>query len=361
MKIVYFIESFDQKAGIERVTAAKANFFAETMGYDVTIISAYSQDAEDSYELSPQVHRKCLGLKYVDDSRNFIIKNVQRLKVFIEAIVKFNKYVRDIEPDVIVYTWVLGAILLPVTMRKALKVYESHTPLHRIPFSFFQRFSAKCADKVVCLTNGDAKEYERYTKNVIVIPNFVDNRGEKCPDYAVHKAIAVGRLSEEKGFDILLSAWKIAVEKNPDWILEIFGEGEKRSDLEEQIRSLKIGNSVVLRGNVENVMSQYATSSLQIMTSRYEGLPMTLIEGQTCGLPCVCTNFRYGASDVIENGQNGIIVDVDDVEALASSMIQLMSNEQLRQKMGMNAQKRAKDYSSEVILNRWMQLFSSAK
>lgn len=167
------------------------------------------------------------------------------------------------------------------------------------------------ADAIVCLTDGDANEY-KIARSVEVIPNFIDEPFGFVKDYSVKKAIAVGRLEWVKGFDILIDCWKNIANEHSDWHLDIYGDGAMRAKLQSQIDRLELQNQVTLCGRNEKIMEVYPQYSLHIMPSRYEGLPMALMEAQSCGLPSVVFDFKYGAHDIVTNGYNGMIARQGD-------------------------------------------------
>ena len=191
----------------------------------------------------------------------------------------------------------------------------------------------------------------------MVIPNFIDYETPPAvKDYSAKKAIAVGRLESQKGFDILIDCWKEAAAAHPGWTLDIYGEGSLRQQLQRQIDSCGLQGSVRLQGRCDDMTAAYASHSLHLMTSRYEGQPMTLIEAQACGLPSVVTDFNYGAKDIINNGYNGLIVPQGDTVAYARALSRMMADEALRASCGTNARLTAKRFAPAEIMEKWQQL-----
>ena len=249
----------------------------------------------------------------------------------------------------------LGAILLPLIKTKAKKVYESHsarsfTPYHKLFF-----LMEKTADQVVCLTKGDAKEY-KYTKKISIIPNFINTPHKLVENYDTKRVIAVGRLEYAKGFDILIECWKKVAIKHPDWQLHIYGEGSCYKQLQQQINVLNLNKQIILCGRTDNIWDIYPNYSIQVIPSRYEGQPMTLIEGLACGIPIVAFNFKYGAKDLITNGYNGFLVSQGDKNKFSEAIIQMISSENLRQKFGIHAIKVGTQYYREQIFPKWIKL-----
>ena len=216
----------------------------------------------------------------------------------------------------------------------------------------------RSADTIVCLTHGDAQNYKR-AKHVCVIPNFIEQPKHSVADYSCKKAIAVGRLEDQKGFDILIDCWRRVAEQHPDWHLDIYGEGPHHDKLQEQIDLLRLNDHITLCGRSNSIMYVYPEYSLHIMSSRYEGQPMTLIEAQACGLASVVFDFKFGAADIVQNGVNGIIVSQNDRKAFSEALCTMMSSEDMRKKYGENALEVGKQYFKDNVFGKWVELINS--
>ena len=358
MRIMYNIEDFAVKGGAENIIAQKANFLATHCGHEVVIVSVYRDNRKPSYPLAEGVRLVSLDIPFVPKDCNAIRKLMCRVLTVGRMTRAFQKVIDKERPDIIFFTLSLGALLLPACRTRAKKVYESH--LARM-FTAYHRFflpMERRADIVVCLTPGDAKEY-RHAKNVRVIPNFIEPPRKFVGDYGVKKAIAVGRLEEQKGFDLLIGCWKDVATRHPDWRLDIYGEGPLHKELQAQIDRLGLSESISLCGRSENIMEAYTSHSLHIMPSRYEGQPMTLIEAQACGLPSVVTDFQFGASDIVHNGHNGLLVAQGDSAALAGAIDRMLSSEELRREYGTNAIETGQRFYKNRIISQWTSLIDS--
>lgn len=215
----------------------------------------------------------------------------------------------------------------------------------------------RAADAVVCLTDDDAHEY-RHAKNIQVIPNFIDPIQKNNVNYAIKRAIAVGRLEHVKGFDRLIQCWEKVINNFPGWHLDIYGEGSLRKELQHQIDLLGLSDSVTLFGTCDNMPERYADYSLHLMTSRYEGFPMTLLEAQAAGLPSVTFDFEYGARSIVIDGVTGIIVPQDDGQAFTAAMQTMMNDEALRKQYGTEAVKAAGRFSRAEMMEKWNSLIN---
>ena len=357
MNIIYVIEDYSENGGVERIVSDKANTLSAQYHHDITVISVYRDNRKEQFKLDDGVNLIHLDVPFAKRTNNSIIRLLSRLYTIIIAIKRLNKEIKRLHPDVIFFTTTLGAILLPFCHTKARKIYESHLARNFNPFNKIFFLTELKAERIICLTSGDAKEY-KHAKRVDIIPNYINEVKSHVEDYSVKKAIAVGRLENQKGFDILIDCWKEISRQYPDWQLDIYGEGSCREELQQQIYSLELGDKVKLCGRNDNIIEVYPQYSLHLMTSRYEGLPMTLIEAQACGLPSVVFNFQYGASDIVSDGCNGLIIEQGNRKLFIEAAMKMMSSEELRKEYGNNAIETGKRYSKENIFRKWIQIIN---
>lgn len=358
MNIVYLVEDFSENGGVERIVSQKANELSTNYGHAVTIVSVYRDSRPMLYKLRPEVRLVRLDVPFATKGKGRIATLASRTKTMLTAIRRLNKTVKNINPDIIFFTTTLGALLLPFCRTKAKKVYESHLARVFNPFNSLFWLTERKADAIICLTSGDASDF-KHAKDVRIIPNFIEKPQQHVGDYGVKRAIAVGRLEEQKGFDILIGCWPDIARENPDWHLDIYGEGSCRDSLQEQIERLGMQRHITLCGRSNNIMDIYPQYSLHIMPSRYEGQGIALIEAQACGLPSVATDFIYGATDIITNGCNGIVVEQGNAKALTDAVCRMMSSEERRREYGMAAKDDAKAYFKENVFGMWTELIQT--
>ena len=358
MNIIYVIEDYSENGGVERIVSDKANTLSTQYHHNVTLISVYRDNRKEQFKLDDGINLIHLDVPFAKRTNNSLLRLISRLYTIFIAILRLNKEIKGLHPDIIFFTTTLGAILLPFCRTKARKIYESHLARNFNPFNKLFFLTELRAERIVCLTSGDAKEY-KYAKRVDIIPNYINNVKSHVEDYSVKKAIAVGRLEYQKGFDILIDCWKEIAKQYPDWKLDIYGEGSCREELQRQINSLQLVDKVKLCGRNNNIIDIYPLYSLHLMTSRYEGLPMTLIEAQACGLSSVVFNYEYGASDIIINEYNGILVEQGKCKYYIEAIMKMMSSKELRKEYGTNAISISKQYYRENIINKWIQIINN--
>jgi glycosyltransferase involved in cell wall biosynthesis len=216
-------------------------------------------------------------------------------------------------------------------------------------------------DLVVSLTNDDAEDYRRSLgggARVLSIPNSVPELGGHRAAGDTKIIVAAGRLTRQKGFDQLLPAFAKIADKHPDWQLRIFGGGQAYDALRSQLEGLGLVGRAHLLGFSSRLYEELAASAVYVMSSRFEGAPMVLLEAMGVGLPVISFDCPNGPRDLIEHGTNGLLVDAGDVDGLAAAMSTLMSDEPLRRSMGAAALQTASGYRAEATAERWESVFA---
>ncbi|WP_342229295.1 glycosyltransferase, partial [Yersinia enterocolitica] len=181
---------------------------------------------------------------------------------------------------------------------------------------------------------------------------------EEQPNLRSKRIISIGRLTEQKGFDLLIEAWEKIESTLKDWRLDIIGEGHLHDELDLMINNKKLQN-IHLIGFSDDIKSEYLDSSFLVMSSRYEGLGMVLIEALACGLPCISFNCPSGPSTIINNSVNGYLVNSLDTDALASKILELATDFDKLNVLASNAKESIRQYQEEEVIKKWSVLFDS--
>ena len=240
------------------------------------------------------------------------------------------------------------------------KEYNFITKLKNILVTKYEEYVLKKYDKIIVLTNEDKEKWnEKYSIEVIYnpltfFPQNISNLKNK-------KIISVGRLEEQKGYDILIDVWNIVSKKYPDWILEIYGEGSERENLQNKINKLGLEKSFLLKGATKDIQDKYLESSIYVMSSRYEGMPMVLLEAMACGLPIVSFNCPCGPKDIIKDKEDGFLIPFGDIELMAEKIEELIIDEEKRKLFGKNAKRNVQRFSQDKIMNQWQELFENLR
>ena len=199
---------------------------------------------------------------------------------------------------------------------------------------------------------------EKLRKKGAVIHNgvFSEILPEKITEFADRKhndICAVGRLDGQKGYDILLDAFAGFSEKHPGYHLHIYGEGPRKKELLTAIDKLELTDKVTMHGSVPNVMFTVENMGMFVLASRFEGMPNALMEAMACGLPCISTDCDFGPSELIQDGENGLLVPVGDAEALCVAMERIAEDPALAEKLSQNSRKIRQDHSGEEIAEQY--------
>ena len=378
LRIVYVIDSLASKGGAERILSDKMNYLTAHYGYEVTVITCYQDVAAqpNAYSLSSRVRQLNLAIPYYSQ---YQYRYPWRLWVKARLYRRLIKGLRDavgrLDPDVLIGLGYFQADVVTAISCRAAKVVESHEAriftmsdqglsrswLSRAYMRFYKwhyfRRVERQADVVVTLTTGDAREW-RGARRVEVVPNFTVMPVSTLSACSEKRVIAVGRLEWQKGFDRLLAAWAIAVQRHPGWRLDIFGSGTLESALNSQIQALGL-RSVTLHPFTATINEEYAASSIFTLSSRFEGFGLVLLEAMQSGLPCVTFDCPFGPSDVVADGANGYVVTDGDINAFADRLCRLMGDESLRQAFGHASVRRAKLFDADTVMSQWKELLES--
>lgn len=361
MKIAYCTDSICYAGGIQRVTIAKANKLA--LKNEVWIIVTDNKD-KPVFPLSTKVHLVNCDINYFEDdwkSRFYILKGIIYKRKQHKK--RLKEILNQIQPDIVISTGTSEKNFLPYLSVSSHPVFireihsnKNYRSLHAqsvfdkllaILGDFIDyRIHLKKYDRTVVLTKED--KVVHWGKNtevdVCVIPNPIISFGSKKASLINKKVIAVGRLAFPKNFSSLISAWKYVIERHADWTLEIWGEGELRTELEEQIRNNQLTNNIFLKGYTYDIFSPLYEASIFTLTSLFEGLPLVIIEAMSCGVPVVSYACPCGPQDIIADGHDGFLVPVNNEKVLADRICRLIEDKELRKEMGKAARLKAEQY-----------------
>ena len=222
---------------------------------------------------------------------------------------------------------------------------------------FYFRTIEKKADVIVTLTEGDKLLWNK-AKRIEVIPNFSNIQVAQISSCHSKRVIAVGRLSWEKGYDRLIDIWELVSRKNPDWQLDIFGEGELEKNLNYKIAKKHI-NNITIHPTTKDISYEFSKSSICVMTSYYEGFALVLLEALKHGVPCIAYDCPFGPASIIEDNRCGYLIDNGNINVFAKKLCTLMNDEDARKKFSKESIKRSKDFAIDTIMGKWVSLFES--
>lgn len=359
MKLLYITNGINGSGGLERVLSIKASYLVEKLNYEVHIMSLNKSNLNLFYHFHPSI---------ILHSIPVYGNPIQYSKRYISGI---KSTIKKVNPTIIIVCDDgLKAFFLPSILGKSIPIiYERHVSKNiEIGKNFgiwklmLTKLKMKTMDvlassftKFIVLTEQNTKEWK--LKNLQIIPNPLPFYPQESASLLNKKVISVGKQSYQKGYDLLLQSWQKVHLKNPTWQLEIYGKLDASQGLEGLAMSLGIDKSIRFFEPEKNIINNYLDSSIYVMSSRFEGFGMVLIEAMSCGVPCISFDCPYGPSDIIKNEIDGFLVENGNFDALADTINLLIYNSDLRTQMGKNAKENAKRYLPENIMYQWDELF----
>lgn len=372
MKIVYCIAGIFNSGGMERVLSNKANYLA-AKGFDIVIITTDQRTRPTFFNFDPRITHLDLGINYDSNNNKSLLKKISSYskKQSLHK-KKLSEVLMQIKADIVISMFDHEVPFLYKINDGSKKILEIHFSRYkRIQYArkglwgLIDRFRskqdqwrAKKYDKFVVLTHED-KSLWGEMGNIMVIPNANSFESKEVSTLLEKGAIAVGRFDYQKGFDDLIKAWSYVAEVHPDWTLNIFGHGPLQGDYIQLIHYYQLQDKIKILQPVKDIKNEYLVNSMVLMTSRYEGFGMVLIEAQVCGLPLLAYACKCGPSDIITENVNGNLFKVGDVRGLAKGIIRLIENVQLRKELGNNSKTMSANYSEEKIMSIWITLFNT--
>ncbi|MEU0740953.1 glycosyltransferase family 4 protein [Streptomyces sp. NPDC006134] len=377
MKLTYLIYNAFGVGGTVRTIFNQANAMVER-GHDVEIATMLRYHEEPPFPLDPRVKVTALvdnrSGSYVDWDRyegpedtswhdRFpagLSKNADSRRR-IGAMIRF---VRALEDRIVVGTRpTINLIIAEFADPSLVRVVQEHAGLSTHKGEWREAIDAAYVkmDAIVCLTEADRAVYAESFPEVRVerIPNALHSLEVPRSDLSRPLVVSAGRLDGNKGVDKLIEAFGRVVEAHPDWTLRIHGDGPELEALRKAIRARHLYNHVFLMGATRNLDEELAKGSVFAMSSKSEGFGMVLLEAMNCGLPVVSFNCPVGPRELVTDGVDGFLVRELDVEALASGIIRLIEDEELRRSFSRAALKKAAAYGPDIVTTSWEHLYEA--
>lgn len=360
-KILMFIPSMGS-GGAERVIATLANELT-IRDYKITILTLTS--SESFYPLKTKVNIESAG--YTINRKNKLIKNIDMLYYGLKSLVFFRRYILKNQPDIILsfltHTNIISLIHHIFNNRIPLIISERADPKERsLMIRIITKYLYQFADVLVCQGSKVTKFFPKKMQHKIkIIPNPIDKNSivSEVPTKRRKAIVGIGRLFPQKNFSLLIESFYKIKDEFPEYVLEIYGEGYLREELQEKINRLKLNNRVFLMGKKRNVMKFVYDAELFVLSSDFEGFPNALIEAMANGLPVISTDFSTGIARELINNENGIVVPVGDKEKMAKAISTILTDRKLREKMGNKNREIINLLSTDKIIDLWIDLFNS--
>lgn len=375
MRVVYLIRGLYNSGGMEKIIIDKANYLSEVYGYDVHIITTDNQERENFFKLSPQIKTTDLKVNFQElDNLEIPAKIIVNLKKRREYRKKLEVLLEEVKPDLVISTFGPEAYflyklkyksILELHFCKNFKVYQvKYFTKNKIRLmaaylkNMYDNFIVRKYKKFVVLTNEDLGRWN--SPNAVVIPNMIkSNRNSEGKNKITKKAIAVGRLDYEKGFEDLIETWKILDNRKCELVLHIYGEGPLKSKLQKLILTNNLEEKIKLMGVRKNLDEIYLEYDFLIFTSRFEGFGMVLAEAQSKGLVVISYECPCGPKEIIRDGENGFLVEKNNISALTDKILMLTKNQEIMKKISENAIKNSHKYENSKIMPLWKKMIEN--
>lgn len=371
MRILYITDQIYLPGGAEKILIQKLNYWADVLGADVLLLTTSQDGRPPFFALSPKVAHKNLSVKGTTLSSYL---NPSRTLDFFSDVKKVKSAIRAFNPDA-VFLISLGFIryILPWAAKGYATFNEYHTSYYGFRLGYqnapwtvkmkkllaapLRRWVENRYTGIVFLNQTEYDHYDR--KNGLIIPNFFDPSAQHPLVDRKKQVISLGRLSYQKGYDLLLKAWALLEADFPDWNLAVFGHGENREELEKQIGELGLLNARI-NPATDEVPQKLAESSIYVMSSRFETFPMVLLEALSAGVPVVSFDCISGPRSILTQ-TDSLLAPPGDVNALADQLRRLMGNDLLRLELGANGQENVRRFSPAKVMAMWVELVNKFK
>ncbi|AQW97063.1 glycosyltransferase family 4 protein [Elizabethkingia anophelis] len=375
IKVLYCIPSLYNPGGMERIITDKINSLAEDYKYEVTLVTTDQMGKKIFFDLNNNIDVRHLDLDFNSTFNLPLLK--KRLEIKKRSIIYKKKLEEIIEAkqiDICISTGGKELEFLNFLKGNCKKVFESHfSKDYRRQFLVSRSPGLKSEiigrirsqqlinqtkklDKVIVLTQHDLKDWSTSHSNVAQIYNFCSFSSDKIPDYKIKRAIAIGRLDAQKGFDMLIDSWVINKDKLVEWRLDIYGQGEWEDMLKQKIIDNKLEQNITLKGVTNDIKTELQNSSLFLFSSRYEGFGLAIIEAMTVGLPVISFDCPQGPSEMV-NTDNGFLIELGDLNGFSNAIVKVTSDNELRKKMGEISKINSNKFSKPEIMKSWDLVF----
>ncbi len=354
-KICFLSGDITRSGGTEKVACQIMNGLVTR--YSISVISLTHSNEKMFYCLNSDIKRVALFQSNPNGIRQYF-SIVNRIRKYL----KKNKIDLLIDIDTILDMFSVVAVHgtgMNLIAWEHFNFSETMGNKLRVPI---RKHMTKYADCVVTLTKEDQKTYSDYFGEKLRVEQIynpveiIETKGEY--DLNSKTIVSVGRLARQKGFDYLLQVAGFVFDKHPDWEWVILGEGDERETLEKTIEEKNL-HQVKLIGRVNNVDEYLRKSSMFVMTSRYEGFPLVLIEAKANKLPLVSFKCKTGPAELVQDGVNGYLINSYDIKSMADRICELIESPEKREYFSSQSQNMLNMLKYQGIIEQWIKMIES--
>ena len=359
-KICFVVPDITWIGGIERVVCVLSNKLYER-GYNVRIVSLTKNKDEIQYYLDENI-----DVIYLNPSvRNIDSGGIKRVVFHFGLLIKSFYKFKPIKDEILVFNSFPGSLfgVLSSFFKPNIKIAVEHANYYHYKglSKIFRNLIYKKCNKLITITNDDFLAFKKNKFNCKHINNpksFESKNKASCHQKVI---CSVGRLEDQKSFSSLIKAFYLSTIDNADlndWKLKIYGEGSLRNELQNIIHKYDLVERVLLEGYKKDIQQYMIESSMFVLSSKYEGFGLVLLEAMECGLPIVSFDCKYGPSEILGNGKYGVLVENQNIDALSVELTRFMLDPVLLNIYRKKSIERSSYYSIDVVVDEWISLFS---
>lgn len=337
-----------------------ANLFAEKK--HIVSLLVLDHTSETYYQVHPDVKIIHAPMDFgITEKGNALSRKIKMWR----DIRKLKRVLKELQPDHLIcseYPFAVGAILGGVKKFSRVYSWEHHhykaQHLNRF-WQFFLKRTYKKLDAVICLNTDEQRYYREFNNNAVVIPNFINPSSSPIEPGKKFDLLSVTRFNHIKGIDLLEQVARIIFRFKPGLKWKVIGYGEQQDIFLDFIEKEKLSGQIVFQpADKTDLTTDYQTAGVFIMTSRNECFPLVLLEAMSNGLPCIAFDCDTGPRHIIEHEKTGLLVSKENVNAMASIILQLLSDTSMQQRMSEQALLAVRDYYPDKVYELWKQLLS---
>lgn len=370
MRILFVLRAVVLSGGIERVFVDKANWLA-SHGHDVLFLT-YEQGLHPlSFHLNEAVCHEDLECRFFTVyQKSVFTRPFRKVSMKNRFRKRLHAKIERFRPDIMVIPCNLDEFQsIAASMNSYVPVvYESHSTFVDIMEEhaswsrrLWQRMRHRCVKKcelVISLTEGDASCWRKYVNRVRVLPNPLTSYVLNPVIRDNKRIICAGRLTQTKRFDRVIDAFSMMADKYPEWVVDIFGEGDLHEQLQKQIAERGLTGRMNIIPPTRDIYAEYQNSSFFVLGSDYESFGLVLVEAMACGIPVVSVNCPFGPAEIINDGVTGLLSG-NTPKDLSDKMEWMITHEAERREMGRQAHQAAARYQQDVVMKEWEEVYRS--
>ena len=359
MKITFLIQDVTTTGGTERTTCCLANEMAR-QGNEVSVVSVFHEAEAPQYPMDQRVQLVFIS----DEHYGLDLSMAARLQLIWKQVPALKRCAALREAEVILSQKLMASVLAKAAgwQHKTFACEHYKYGMYNPAVRAWRNRLYRGFRGLVTLTENDRQAFLAHgVRRVHVVENMVSIRPLPYQGASSQRILAVGRLDKQKGFDLLLEALN-RMDKNTldGWHFDVFGDGPEREKLLLQRQQLGLDYIISFHPFVKEIEREYATHAFLVMSSRFEGFPMVLLEAAAAGLPIVSFDCKEGPATLLKNG-GGLLVKAEDTVALAEALTRMMTDADLREQCARQTTQVVAPYTPEAIYLKWMKLFKETK